>query len=306
MYRIPLICFSIFLVSAAPQPPFDHTKGSAGNGRVIAFVGEQVFTREAPERPSTDETGRTVIRMDSEWQSRYRILEVLSGTHESPTIDFTAFDHYGTPHYSKADGPILLYVWDLEDGRYHSKYKFRPVYMTTQGDFATCGSPYQDDFKGGNYPYNIVGTEPPPALSTIEFKTSAKFDIRAYFHVLDPDIDDTLTPEDRLERQTEIDAHNREIEAKFVPPIYKRHGNTVHCRMGIPVKEAVRHELATSFRHRRVTDHCKAQFAHQKPEGHRGTAIETYEEYLARQQPHKDSLKACFERLYPSGWPYEK
>ncbi|WP_298915144.1 hypothetical protein [uncultured Algimonas sp.] len=311
MKRLWLLPALTILIAAGPvENDFDRMAGGLGDGTVIAFVGEEVFTRSAPETPSAAEfdpvTGEEsiVISMDTEWESRFRILNLVSGTHDRDTIDFTAFDHYGTPRYSDQNGPVLLFVHDLDSGRYHDKYNFKPVGRTASGGWAICGSPYADDAEKEYFPYNVEGTEAPPRAMPVTFDPPFVVDVDERLTALPIDADETMSVSERKELQAEIDLDNAEIEASFQPPVYERDGRQARCVQGIPVDVAVQHELGTTFRYYEVERHCKAQLAHAKPDGHRGTGVESLEEHKARRKPYEEALKTCFERLYPSGWPF--
>lgn len=110
---------------------------------LYVFVGEKISV----ERFSPDlEEGQ--ILMDAAFKARYKIIKHVYNELESDTIEFEAYDHYGTPAFSKFEH-VLLYVVKTEKGFYHSKYQFTPLYKTKNNTWA---GPYQvGDY---NHPYN--------------------------------------------------------------------------------------------------------------------------------------------------------
>lgn len=298
------------MIGGTPPSDFNPTKGGIGNGDIITFVGTQIFTREAPDRPFRAEidlaTGEETIfiSMDTEWQSRYQILDLISGNYDGETIDFTAFDHYGKPTYSAETGPILLFVHDLPRGRVHNKYNFKRVGRTLQSEWAICGSPYAEDAENKSYPYSIAGTEAPPLMESIHFDPPFTIDINALYRLREIEDGEALTDQERAEWQAEIEAHNADVDEKYRAPTYERLGDTARCLRGIPVERAVRHELRTDFRISEVRNYCQAQLSHTAPDGQRVSEGESFQDYNSRRKPFQDALKACFDNLYPSGWPY--
>jgi len=105
---------------------------------------------------------------DSAFAAKYRILEPFKGAYDESEIEFTVYDHYGTPAFLKYDH-VLLYV-ERHNGRwYHSKYLYTPLYRTVDGEWA---GPYQTyDY---THEYN-KNTEIKPAL--IEFAEPVSFDV---------------------------------------------------------------------------------------------------------------------------------
>ena len=98
MRRGLLIVASLALLAAEPSP-FGTFGPAAISEAPLAVVAEPVFTREAPPR----DHGPNVIVLDSEWQSRFRVIDTVVGEFAGHTVDFTAWDHYGKPRYSAAD-----------------------------------------------------------------------------------------------------------------------------------------------------------------------------------------------------------
>lgn len=310
MHRFILILLSTLFLAGSPQSPFDHKSGTAGDDSIVIFVGEPVYTRKF---------------QDGFWQSRYRVLTLLDGVHEAETIDFIAFGDDNGPEFSTVEGPILLYIQQRDTGRHQSRYGYKPLYKIAENDWAVCGSPYQEKHEAGAQPYNIIGSERPPIPIAIDFDLSAEFDIRD--HYISADISDNENSKRRLGRETlklreerrqaEIDAFNQDIDRKFRSPLYQRDGYNVRCLMGIPVKEAVDHELATIFRIQHVKSHCDATFAHLRPHDFydwvlmrcshvSGDDRKTCMNSQRRTQAYRIKTQECFDSLYSSGWPYEE
>lgn len=104
------------------------------NNRLIAFVGEMVEVKELPHMP---------ISMDACFSAKYKVLVRVYGHYSRDTIEFTAYDHYGLPEFSKFKN-VLLFVSEQDGKYYHEKYQYFDVYKTKDGRWA---SPY----KPGDY-----------------------------------------------------------------------------------------------------------------------------------------------------------
>jgi hypothetical protein len=104
------------------------------NSKYFVFVGEKISLEPVP--PKAGETP-----FDSQFLAKYRVLEPFRGTYKGTEIEFTVFDHYGTPSFSRHKY-VLLYV-ELHDGHYyHSKYQYSPLYKTKSGKWAAPYSTY--------------------------------------------------------------------------------------------------------------------------------------------------------------------
>lgn len=116
--------------------------GQTRKDSLIVFVGEKIEVNYV-ERPPTEKIIKgndtlISIRMDSEYLAKYKILQLVHGAYKSDTIEFTVYDHYGEPTFSKYR-TVLLFVSDYNGKLYHEKYQYFDLYMTENGKWA---SPY--------------------------------------------------------------------------------------------------------------------------------------------------------------------
>jgi hypothetical protein len=107
----------------------DTTIINERNNTLFVFIGEQLAFDTLPHKRGDFDAG---------FKARYRILERIYGVYPKDTIEFNAYDHYGTPPFSKHK-TVMLYVSE-EDGKYyHEKYQYHPLHKTRDGKWA---SPY--------------------------------------------------------------------------------------------------------------------------------------------------------------------
>jgi len=106
---------------------------------VYVFVGQKLKVDYEPEPYYCD-----VITMDSRFNARYKILEQEVGRYNKDTINFTVFDHYGRPAFSKYE-TVLLFVSEYCGKLYHEKYQYFDLYKTADGKWASPGDPYKYD-----------------------------------------------------------------------------------------------------------------------------------------------------------------
>jgi hypothetical protein len=98
------------------------------NNKYLVFIGSKISM--SPVQPKEDE-----IPFDSQFLAKYRVLEVYRGSYTSKEIEFTVFDHYGAPPFSKY-AHVLLYLEKHEGRYYHSKYQYTPLYRAKNGKWA--------------------------------------------------------------------------------------------------------------------------------------------------------------------------
>ena len=142
-----------FLLSAFGQTQRDS---------LIVFVGEKIEVKyiEKPSRETIIEGNDTIIRviMDSEYLAKYKILQLVHGSYKFDTIEFTVYDHYGKPAFSKHQ-TVLLFVSEYNGKLYHEKYQYFDLYMTEIGKWA---SPYSsEDY---NHPFKDSITVQPEKI----------------------------------------------------------------------------------------------------------------------------------------------
>jgi len=134
--------------------------GQTRKDNLIVFVGKKIEVNYV-ERPSSVrdtiiENNDTIIRvrtsMDSEYLAKYKILQLVHGSYESDTIEFTVFDHYGKPAFSKYQ-TVLLFVSEHNGKLYHEKYQYFDLYMTKNGKWA---SPYSSRDYNHSYKESIT------------------------------------------------------------------------------------------------------------------------------------------------------
>ncbi|WP_372977927.1 hypothetical protein [Mucilaginibacter sp.] len=112
--------------------------------------------------------------IDGRYESKYKIIKNMYGDYKGDTISFVAFDHYGTPPFSKYKY-VMIFVNEGCGKFTHEKYQFFDVYPTADGRWASPGDPYRYDQK-------LVKKVPPVKLS---FKDSLSFDVsNEYPHII--------------------------------------------------------------------------------------------------------------------------
>lgn len=137
---------------------------------LIVFVGEMIELTKAPREKAVDtilmgnDTSYTVhISMDSRFTAKYKILQLIHGTYKRDAIEFTVFDHYGQPAFSKYK-TVMLFVSIGSDGKlYHEKYQYFNLYRTKNGKWA---SPYPA--RDYDHPYKDKITVKPEKITFAE------------------------------------------------------------------------------------------------------------------------------------------
>jgi hypothetical protein len=117
-----------------------------GNSKYFVFIGKKISLE--PVLPKKGE-----IRLDSQFLATYKILEPYRGTYKGNSIEFTVYDHYGTPQFSLYEH-VLLYVERHGDQYFHSKYQFSPLYKDTNGKWAGAYSSY--DYAHANNKQTLI------------------------------------------------------------------------------------------------------------------------------------------------------
>lgn len=114
---------------------FVKNYGANDNNPLFVFVGEKIWVEPLPHESGS---------MDNGFKARYAILKKVYGQFSADTIEFVAYDHYGTPPFSKFKN-VLLYVSADSGMYYHQKYMYNDVYRTKDGHWA--GTYAWDDYE---------------------------------------------------------------------------------------------------------------------------------------------------------------
>jgi hypothetical protein len=105
---------------------FVKNYGVADNNPLFVFVGEKVHVEQLPNQRGS---------MDKAFKAKYAVLDKVYGHFPGDTIEFVAYDHYGTPDFSRFKN-VLLYVSADSGMYYHQKYMYNDVYRTKDGRWA--------------------------------------------------------------------------------------------------------------------------------------------------------------------------
>ncbi|WHI48028.1 hypothetical protein [Microbulbifer sp. VAAF005] len=164
----------------------------------FSFVGEQIDFYEF--QPSID--GDFVL-MDLAFKAKYRVIEKVHGDYASNVISFEAYDHYGTPKFSKYKY-VLLFVSEHNGEIYHEKYQFFDVDKTRSGLWAYCGTPFE---------YEEYEIEPKP-LENIDFYPVIEYSTIMYNETF--------------------------AKREFPGPVFKHRNGEAICRQGVYLDELFR------------------------------------------------------------------
>lgn len=135
MLFILMMLFSMIL--------FGQEKNETNTPELFVFVGEKV---EVKEYKPVGEDAEWL--MDFVFKAKYKVLENIYGDLGSKEVEFTVYDHYGTPHFSKYKH-VLLYLVKIDGEYFHCKYMFSPLFKTKEGKWA---GPY--DYDDYHHEYN--------------------------------------------------------------------------------------------------------------------------------------------------------
>jgi hypothetical protein len=165
--------------------------------RLFAFVGEKISVDSLPSKQNSFDNG---------FKAKYVILKKVYGSFPEDTIEFVAYDHYGTPAFSKFKN-ILLFVSADRGTYYHQKYMYNDVYKTKDGRWA--GTYASDDYE---HSYN-KHTKIKPAK--IEFAGKVSFPIKM------------------------VDEEGRQLEFSYPKPYFKTVGDSAFAVYGNYVEDLV-------------------------------------------------------------------
>ena len=124
--------------------------GPVARDELIVFVGR---------RRSVQESAREKPAFNEKFTAQYDVLQMLYGSWPTPTIEFTVYDHYGIPAFSKYDA-VVLYVARYGETLVHEKYLFDDVYPTRDGRWAGCGDPRGSDSHAPEWKPSAVEFQP--------------------------------------------------------------------------------------------------------------------------------------------------
>lgn len=154
---IILILILAFLISC--KPAFTNTskkisyEGGKEDINLYAFIGKKISVTEFDpnenqeknqkiEQNIDEETGDTVTVyqkryiMDNGFRCKYKIIKKLFNYIKTDTIEFLAYDHYGTPGFAQKDTVILYLSKSNEDSHFfHQKYQFDSVFKNKDGNY---------------------------------------------------------------------------------------------------------------------------------------------------------------------------
>ena len=105
-----LICIAALLLgcnachNTTPIFPKDDTNENERNNRLFVFVGKKIAIQNEPYVRGS---------LDNGFTAKYKVLQRVYGNYEKDTIEFTAYDHYGIPAFSKYKN-VLLFVSEYE------------------------------------------------------------------------------------------------------------------------------------------------------------------------------------------------
>ena len=132
--------------------PKDTTNENERNNRLFVFVGEKIDVTPMPDTPGRFDAGVT---------AKYKILERVYGHYDKEVIEFEAYDHYGTPPFTKYKN-ALMFVSEYDGKFYQEKYMFDPLFRTKNGKWA---GPYSNEY---GHPYNKNTSIKPERIHFIE------------------------------------------------------------------------------------------------------------------------------------------
>ena len=125
MYYIGLFVCFLTLLSCKTRYDSQPCMENPGHGKLLVFVGKKITVNNIPSEG-----------MDAKFIAKYEVLERVCGEYRKDTIEFTVFDHYGIPGFSKTEN-ALLFVVEYEGKFFHEKYQYFDVYKTKDGRWAS-------------------------------------------------------------------------------------------------------------------------------------------------------------------------
>lgn len=114
---------------------------------LIVFIGEKIsLERDTNDKMFGIDTiinGQDTIfsgwqKLGYKYEAKYKVLDKIHGHYDKDTIDFVLYDHEGNPEVAEHN-TVMLFVSKDDGVLYHQKYQYFPMYITTEGRWA---SPY--------------------------------------------------------------------------------------------------------------------------------------------------------------------
>ncbi len=229
MLRFLILALSLLMMPSAfaqiPQFPkrgsipfkdFDPALEGSKDGQMIIFSGKLIGIENVQEVCPPNH-----ICLDARYQVRFQVSEVFKGEYTGKTIDFIAYDHYGTPRFTQFEH-VMIYAQQFDGKLYHRKYQFDPLFTLKDGRLAFCGDPYVDYEEDQLEEY---GRDP---LNALQFQPAVKARMEQVLRFV------------KDYRSNEMEQFQEQIRERFLddikvyaPPawIYKR--GTFTCKMGV-------------------------------------------------------------------------
>ena len=225
-------------VSAQTIPNFDNKSKGGEVGQTIAFVGEKIGFHEIEEHCPENS-----ICMDALFIARYKVDDVLAGDYQGETIDFIAYDHYGTPRFSKQKKAVI-YIYQAENGYIHHKYSYDVLSSIKGGTYAFCGDPYSD------YTIAEIDENGRDDLEEFEFTPQIKVNLSDYL-LDDADMEDM--------DQDNIRENFLDVMRKYSPPAFQIRGNKAICKMGMSTEDLVNVRMEYEYDPQRERDELRTK-----------------------------------------------
>ena len=130
LYFFLVSLFSCQFNKQRPHFAKDLTSKSERQNTLFVFVGEKL---------ALDELRQDSGSWNRKYHGKYKVLERVYGDYKKDVIEFTAYDHYGTPEFSLYKY-VLMFVSEKNGKYYHERYQYFDLYMTDKHKWA---SPYK-------------------------------------------------------------------------------------------------------------------------------------------------------------------
>ncbi len=143
------------------------------NPKLYVIIAEKIDAKYR-EQYYCPVKGSIKISMDTRYDAKYKVLSNIYGSYSKDTIDFTTYDHYGTPKFLSYKY-VMLFISEHCGRLFHEKYQYFDVYPTADGRWARPGDPYRFDKK---IPQTVT-------VQKLKFKEPVSFDIsNEYMHII--------------------------------------------------------------------------------------------------------------------------